>query len=114
MLHILSAGSNMICLWVFKNRFFFMGKMGEGEGWERLKDITVWRKAAEQVLFSLSVSWGGLIMYGSYNKFSTRVHIHATLIGILDFVTSLIAGVVVFSVLGHLSCKVRTNMSYKV
>ena len=74
--------------------------------WEKLKDITVWRKAAEQMFFSLSVSWGGLIMFGSYNKFKTRVHIHATLISSLDFVTSIIAGVVVFSILGHLSCKV--------
>jgi len=44
-------------------------------------------------------------MFGSYNKFKTRVHIHATLISSLDFVTSIIAGVVVFSILGHLSCK---------
>merc|ERR1719412_1522420 len=80
-------------------RFFFE------PNWEKLKDITVWRKAAEQMFFSLSVSWGGLIMFGSYNKFKTRVHIHATLISSLDFVTSIIAGVVVFSILGHLSCK---------
>ena len=59
------------------------------------------------MFFSLSVSWGGLIMFGSYNKFNTRVHIHATLISSLDFVTSLMAGVVVFSILGNLSCKVR-------
>ena len=82
-------------------RFFFE------PNWEKLKDITVWRKAAEQMFFSLSVSWGGLIMFGSYNKFKTRVHIHATLISSLDFVTSIIAGVVVFSILGHLSCKVK-------
>lgn len=80
-------------------RFFFVPK------WEKLLDIVVWRKAAEQMFFSLSVSWGGLIMFGSYNKFNTRVHIHATLISSLDFVTSLIAGVVVFSILGNLSCK---------
>ena len=75
--------------------------------WDKLMDIMTWRRAAEQMFFSLSVSWGGLIMYGSYNKFTTRVHIHATLIGILDFVTSIIAGVVVFTVLGNLSCKVE-------
>ena len=45
-------------------------------------------------------------MFGSYNKFYTRVHIHATLISSLDFVTSLIAGVVVFSILGNLQCNV--------
>ena len=85
-------------------RFFFTPK------WEKLKEVTVWRKAAEQMFFSLSVSWGGLIMFGSYNKFKTRVHIHSTLISSLDFVTSIIAGVVVFSILGHLSCKVRDGI----
>jgi solute carrier family 6 amino acid transporter-like protein 5/7/9/14 len=42
--------------------------------WEKLLEITVWRKAAEQMFFSLSVSWGGLIMFGSYNKFRKPVH----------------------------------------
>ena len=49
-------------------------------------------------------------MFGSYNKFKTRVHIHSTLISSLDFVTSIIAGVVVFSILGHLSCKVNNKI----
>lgn len=68
-------------------------------------DITVWRLAAEQMFFSLSVSWGGLIMFGSYNKFRHKVHYPALIISSLDFVTSLIAGVVVFSILGELKLK---------
>ena len=36
--------------------------------WEKLLDPIVWRKAAEQMFFSLGLSWGGLIMFGSYNK----------------------------------------------
>lgn len=71
--------------------------------WEKLKDITVWRKAAEQLFFSLSVSWGGLIMFGSYNKFNNKVHRDAMFVSSLDFVTSLIAGVVIFSVLGSMA-----------
>ena len=70
-----------------------------------MKDIIVWRKAAEQMFFSLSVSWGGLIMFGSYNKFRHKVHYPALIISSLDFVTSIIAGVVVFSILGHLKFK---------
>jgi len=72
---------------------------------EKMKDIIVWRKAAEQMFFSLSVSWGGLIMFGSYNKFRHKVHYPALIISSLDFVTSIIAGVVVFSILGHLKFK---------
>ena len=55
--------------------------------WDQLTQIKVWREAAEQMFFSLSVSWGGLIMFGSYNKFRTKVHIYATIISSLDFVT---------------------------
>ena len=42
--------------------------------WEQLLNITVWRKAAEQMFFSLGISWGGLIMFGSYNKFHNKVN----------------------------------------
>ena len=80
-------------------RFFFLPK------WDKLLDISVWRKAAEQMFFSLSVSWGGLIMFGSYNKFRTKVHIHALAISSLDFLTSIIAGVVIFSILGELQLR---------
>ena len=55
------------------------------------------------MFFSLSISWGGLFMFGSYNKFKHKVHITATVISSLDFVTSIIAGVLVFSILGHQS-----------
>ena len=41
--------------------------------WEQLLNVTVWRKAAEQMFFSLGISWGGLIMFGSYNKFHNKV-----------------------------------------
>ena len=60
----------------------------------------MWRKAAEQMFFSLSISWGGLFMFGSYNKFKHKVHITATVISSLDFLTSIIASVLVFSILG--------------
>eukprot|EP00095_Tigriopus_kingsejongensis_P002918 maker-scaffold336_size202805-snap-gene-1.54 protein:Tk02918 transcript:maker-scaffold336_size202805-snap-gene-1.54-mRNA-1 annotation:"low quality protein: sodium- and chloride-dependent glycine transporter 2-like" len=80
-------------------KFFFI------PDWEKLLDITVWRLAAEQMFFSLSVSWGGLIMFGSYNQFRTKVHYHAYIISSLDFVTSIIAGIVIFSILGELQLK---------
>merc|ERR1711971_411401 len=63
-------------------------------------DFNVWRQAAGQMFFSLSISWGGLFMFGSYNKFKHRVHITSTVISSLDFVTSIIASVLVFSILG--------------
>ena len=41
--------------------------------WNKMADFTVWRKAAEQMFFSLGISWGGLVMFGSYNKFHNKV-----------------------------------------
>ncbi len=48
---------------------------------------------------------GGLMMFGSYNKFHNKIHIDAAVVSTLDFLTSLIASVVIFSVLGFLSVK---------
>lgn len=72
-------------------------------GHNSIADPQVWRKAAEQMFYSLSVSWGGLVMFGSYNKFHHKVHITATVISSLDFLTSIISGVAVFSILGNLA-----------
>ena len=53
------------------------------------------------VFFSLGISWGGIIMFGSYNKFDARVHVDAHIVSVVDFLTSLLASIVVFSTLGH-------------
>ena len=55
------------------------------------------------MFFSLGVTWGGLIMFGSYNKFNHKVHIDAMVISSLDFLTSIIASVAVFSILGSMA-----------
>ena len=40
-------------------------------------------------------------MFGSYNKFDARVHVDAHIVSVVDFLTSLLASIVVFSTLGH-------------
>jgi solute carrier family 6 amino acid transporter-like protein 5/7/9/14 len=80
--------------------------------WEKLLTITVWRKAAEQMFFSLGISWGGLIMFGSYNKFHNKIHIDASLVSTLDFLTSIIASVVIFSVLGFMAEKLNVSVEH--
>ena len=42
-------------------------------------------------------------MFGSYNKFNNKINIDAAVVSSLDFITSLIASCVIFSVLGFLS-----------
>ena len=34
----------------------------------KLNAAKVWRKAASQAFFSLGISWGGIVMFGSYNR----------------------------------------------
>ena len=43
------------------------------------------------------------MMFGSYNKFHNKINIDAAIVSSLDFITSLIASCVIFSVLGSLS-----------
>ncbi|KAK3100064.1 hypothetical protein FSP39_014142 [Pinctada imbricata] len=73
--------------------------------WEKLLDLKVWVAAAGQMFFSLSVSFGGIIMFGSYNKFSNNVYGDAMLIAVMDVVTSLIAGFVIFTTFGGMAKK---------
>ena len=42
-------------------------------------------------------------MFVSYNKFDARVHVDAHIVSVVDFLTSLLASIVVFSTLGHSS-----------
>ncbi|KAF2354543.1 Sodium:neurotransmitter symporter [Trinorchestia longiramus] len=71
--------------------------------WSELTNLDVWARALEQVLFSLSVAYGGVIMYGSYNSFRNKVHIDAVVICLCDFAVSIVASVAVFSVLGAMA-----------
>jgi solute carrier family 6 amino acid transporter-like protein 5/7/9/14 len=63
--------------------------------------VQVWRKAAGQVFFSLGISWGGIMMFGSYNKFNASVHIDAHIVSVVDFLTSILASIVIFATLGN-------------
>ncbi|ESO85197.1 hypothetical protein LOTGIDRAFT_235858 [Lottia gigantea] len=71
--------------------------------WEKLLDLDVWVAAAGQMFFSLSVSFGGIIMFGSYNKFKNNVYADALLISVMDVITSIIAGFVIFTTFGGMA-----------
>ncbi|GFU44349.1 sodium- and chloride-dependent glycine transporter 2, partial [Nephila pilipes] len=86
-------------------RYFFIPE------WKKLLEIQVWRAAAEQLLFSLSLGSGCLIMYASYNKFDSKLYRDAMFVSSLDFATSLMSGVVIFSVLGHVSTEMGLDIS---
>ncbi|KAH9515558.1 hypothetical protein Btru_011395 [Bulinus truncatus] len=71
--------------------------------WSKLADLQVWIAAAGQMFFSLSVSFGGIIMFGSYNKFTNKVYSDSLLISFTDMITSIIAGFVVFTTFGGMA-----------
>nr|XP_027214954.1 sodium-dependent proline transporter-like [Penaeus vannamei] len=69
----------------------------------RLKEMKVWAAAAIQIFYSLGPGWGSLICFGSYNKYRNRCTRDALIVPVLNCSTSILAGFVVFSVLGFMA-----------
>ncbi|XP_007542718.1 sodium-dependent neutral amino acid transporter B(0)AT2-like [Poecilia formosa] len=63
-------------------------------------DIQVWRQAATQVFFALGLGFGSIIAYSSYNPKNNNCHRDAFTVSSINFLTSLLATLVVFAVLG--------------
>ncbi|XP_068161249.1 sodium-dependent neutral amino acid transporter B(0)AT2-like [Antennarius striatus] len=63
-------------------------------------DIQVWRQAVTQVFFALGLGFGSIIAYSSYNPKNNNCHRDAYTVSAINFLTSVLATLVVFSVLG--------------
>ncbi|BFF93232.1 sodium-dependent nutrient amino acid transporter 1 [Drosophila madeirensis] len=77
--------------------------------WGKILDPKVWYAAVTQCFYSLSVCFGNIIMYSSFNKFGHNVHRDAAIVTGLDTVTSLLAGFTIFGILGHLAHEIGTD-----
>uniref|UniRef100_H3ADK3 Solute carrier family 6 member 16 n=2 Tax=Latimeria chalumnae TaxID=7897 RepID=H3ADK3_LATCH len=75
-------------------RFMFTPKL---EIWSNMQ---VWRQAATQVFFALGLGFGSVIAYSSYNSRTNNCHFDAILVSFINFMTSILATLVVFAVLG--------------
>ena len=71
----------------------------------KLGDPDVWVSAYGQIFFSLSLGFGILIAYASYNRRRSDVTNNAFITSLANCATSFFAGFVVFSVLGFLAFK---------
>ncbi|KAL9952411.1 hypothetical protein ACROYT_G039661 [Oculina patagonica] len=71
--------------------------------WTRLADPKVWIDAASQILYSLTIGFGVLIGFASYNRKDNDVYKDALLISLVNCGTSVFAGFVVFAVVGHMA-----------
>ncbi|XP_049336248.1 solute carrier family 6 member 16b isoform X1 [Astyanax mexicanus] len=63
-------------------------------------DVQVWRQAATQVFFALGLGFGSVIAYSSFNPQNNNCHRDAVTVSSVNFLTSVLASLVVFSVLG--------------
>ncbi|KAG8226534.1 hypothetical protein J437_LFUL007875 [Ladona fulva] len=65
--------------------------------------LQVWMAAVTQCFFSLTVSFGPIIYYSSFNNFRHNFHRDVWIVTTLDTFTSLLAGFTIFSILGNLA-----------
>ena len=79
--------------------------------WEMLLEPRVWYAAVTQSFFSLGVGFGSVITFSSYNKFEHKIYKDATIISCMDTFTSILAGVITFSILGHLAHELELPIS---
>lgn len=63
----------------------------------------MWYAAITQVFFSLSICYGVITMFASYNEFSHNIYRDSTIISLLDTFTSLFSGIIIFGILGNLA-----------
>ncbi|XP_035733065.1 sodium-dependent nutrient amino acid transporter 1-like isoform X2 [Vespa mandarinia] len=77
--------------------------------WDKLFDPNVWYAAVTQCFFSLSVCFGGVVMYSSYNDFKHNIYRDVIVVTTLDTFTSLMAGFTIFGILGNLAYELGTD-----
>ncbi|CAF1249713.1 unnamed protein product [Adineta steineri] len=73
--------------------------------WSKIGEFQVWIAAASQVTFSLSVAFGSILGYASFNKFKSNYLRDCMIVTGCDCFTSVFAGFAIFSILGFMSYK---------
>ncbi|XP_070498003.1 sodium-dependent nutrient amino acid transporter 1-like isoform X1 [Chironomus tepperi] len=69
----------------------------------KIFDAELWYAAVTQVFYALGICFGSIIMYSSYNRFDQNIYRDVNIITTMDYMTSLLAGLIIFGILGHLA-----------
>ncbi|XP_061778570.1 sodium- and chloride-dependent neutral and basic amino acid transporter B(0+) isoform X2 [Nerophis ophidion] len=77
--------------------------VGSRSNLTKLTEAQVWKDAATQTFYSLSVGWGGVVTLASYSKFHNNVLKDAFVVTLTNAGTSVLAGCAIFSILGHMA-----------
>ncbi|KFD52353.1 hypothetical protein M513_06734 [Trichuris suis] len=77
----------------------------------RLADSSVWGDAAIQVFFSMSIGAGGLSTLASYNRVNNNILRDTMVITLGNIVTSILSGLVVFSILGYIAGEFNVSVA---
>lgn len=68
-----------------------------------LLDAKVWVAAFSQVFFQLSVGFGVMVAYASFNSKSQDISKNAVIVGVATVIFSILAGLIVFGTLGFMA-----------
>lgn len=71
--------------------------------WEKLLSVEVWVNAAAQIFNSIGIGFGSLMAMSSYNSFNNNILKDTLTIAIINSLTSILAGFVIFSAFGYMS-----------
>ncbi|XP_030639133.1 sodium-dependent neutral amino acid transporter B(0)AT3-like [Chanos chanos] len=74
--------------------------------WHTLTNPKMWLDAATQIFFSLSLAFGGLIAFSSYNPQKNNCERDALIVGCINSATSIYASIPIFAILGF---KAKSN-----
>ncbi|KAM9789032.1 sodium- and chloride-dependent GABA transporter ine [Neosynchiropus ocellatus] len=71
--------------------------------WQKLLSVEVWVNAAAQIFNSIGIGFGSLIAMSSYNSFNNNIMKDTLTISIINSLTSILSGFVIFSAFGYMS-----------
>ncbi|XP_068598917.1 sodium- and chloride-dependent neutral and basic amino acid transporter B(0+)-like [Brachionichthys hirsutus] len=77
--------------------------IGSQSNLTKLTEAQVWKDAATQTFYSLSIGWGGVMTLASYNNFHNNVFKDSFVVSMTNAGTSVVAGFAIFSILGHMA-----------